>query len=320
LRIPADIYYRREDKFLNTFPHTILMTPPSLTAIDSQINSLPALPAIVSQIIAVTEDPESSANDLIQVVLPDQTMCGTILKVANSAFFGVPRGVSTIERAVVLLGHEEIKNIVIGKAIFSSFPKLSKANTNSVNLFWEHALTCGLAAKIIGEQLHLSPSELFIAGLIHDIGKLAMLMAYPNDYPILRDLSNPCNAEDSAEEQAKFAISHDKVGLQIAKKWQLPEQLAAAIGYHHCPQDAPSHKAYPLIVQVADILSLMYCHSDCMESSDVEKIFADFLPETSTMWQQNNLTWKTENFGLWYTMLQQQRENDRTILSAFSSE
>jgi hypothetical protein len=57
-----------------------------------------------------------------------------------------------------------------------------------------------------------------------------------------------------------------------------------------------------------------------MESSDVEKIFADFLPETSTMWQQNNLTWKTENFGLWYTMLQEQRENDRTILSAFSSE
>jgi hypothetical protein len=57
-----------------------------------------------------------------------------------------------------------------------------------------------------------------------------------------------------------------------------------------------------------------------MESSDVEKIFADFLPETSTMWRQNNLTWKTENFGLWYTMLQQQRENDRTILSAFSSE
>jgi HD-like signal output (HDOD) protein len=147
-----------------------------------------------------------------------------------------------------------------------------------------------------------------------------MLMAYPNDYPILRDLSNPCNAEDSTEEQAKFAISHDKVGLQIAKKWLLPEQLAVAIGYHHCPQDAPSHKAYPLIVQVADILSLMYCHSDCMESSDVEKIFADFLPETSTMWRQNNLTWKTENFGLWYTMLQQQRENDRTILSAFSSE
>lgn len=295
------------------------MTHPNLTAIDDQVNSLPALPTIVSKVIAVTEDPESSANDLMQTILPDQTMCSTILKVANSAFFGMSQGVSTIERAVVVLGQEEIKNIVIGKAIFSSFPQLSKENRNTVSLFWEHAFTCGLAAKIIGEHLHLPPSELFIAGLIHDIGKLAMLMAFPNEYPILRELSNPCNTNDSSEEHSQFAISHDKVGLQLAKKWLLPEQLVMAIGFHHSPQDAPNYKKYPIIVQVADILSLMYCHSNSMERVDVEKIFADFLPETSTMWQENDLAWKTENFGLWYEMLQQQRENDQEILSSFSS-
>ena len=94
------------------------MTHPYLVAIDNQINSLPALPTIVAQVIEVTADPESSAGDLMQVILPDQTMCSTILKVANSAFFGIPQGVSTIDRAVVVLGHEEIRNIVIGKAIF----------------------------------------------------------------------------------------------------------------------------------------------------------------------------------------------------------
>jgi HD-like signal output (HDOD) protein len=295
------------------------MTHPYLTAINSQINSLPALPAIVTKVMAVTANPESSANDLMQIILPDQTMCSTILKVANSAFFGIPRGVSTIERAVVVLGYEEIRNIVIGKAIFSSFPKLSKENGNTLNLFWEHAFTCGLASKIIGEHLHLPPSEFFIAGLIHDIGKLAMLMAFPHEYSILRELSNPNNLNDTAKEHAKFAISHDKVGLQLAKRWLLPEKLVMAIGYHHLPQEAPTHKEYPLIVQVADILSLIYCHSDSMKSHDVEKIFIDFLPETSAMWKENNLTWKTENFGLWFDLLQQQRENHQEILSAFSS-
>lgn len=294
------------------------MTHPYLTAIDNQINSLPALPAIVSQVIAVTADPESSASDLMQVILPDQTMCSTILKVANSAFFGIPRGVSTLERAVVVLGHEEIKNIVIGKAIFSSFPELSVENKNTISLFWEHAFTCGLTAKIIGEQLRLPASELFIAGLIHDIGKLAMLMALPNEYPILRDISNPCTTNDSSEEQAQFAISHDKVGLRLARRWLLPEQLAMAIGYHHSPQDAPSYKKYALIVQMADILSLMYCHSDGMERHDVEKIFGDFLHETSMLWADNALDWKAENFGSWYEMLQQQREKDQEVLGAFS--
>lgn len=295
------------------------MTHPYLAAIDNQVNSLPALPAIVSQVIAVTADPESSAKDLMEVILPDQTMCSTILKVANSAFFGIPRGVSTLERAVVVLGHEEIKNIIIGKAIFSSFPELSVENKNTISLFWEHAFTCGLAAKIIGEQLRLPASELFISGLIHDIGKLAMFMAFPNEYPILREISNPCMTNDSSEEQSQFAISHDKVGLQLARKWLLPEQLVVAIGYHHCPQEAPSHKKYALIVQMADILSLMYCHSDGMERCDVEKIFVDFLPETSMLWTENALAWKTEKFGLWYEMLQQQREKDQEILGAFSS-
>jgi putative nucleotidyltransferase with HDIG domain len=295
------------------------MTHPYLTAINSQISSLPALPAIVTKVMAVTANPESTANELMQVILPDQMMCSTILKVANSAFFGIPRGVSTIERAVVVLGYEEIRNIVIGKAIFSSLPRLSKENRNTISLFWEHAFTCGLASKIIAEHLHLPASEFFIAGLIHDIGKLAMLMAFPHEYSILRELSNPNNLNDSAEEQAKFAISHDKVGLQLAERWLLPEKLVMAIGYHHSPQEAPAHKEYPLIVQVADILSLIYCHSDCMKSHDVERIFADFLPETSTMWAENNLPWKTENFGLWFDLLQQQRENHQEILSAFSS-
>ncbi len=295
------------------------MTNTYLNAINARIESFPALPAIVAKVMAITANPESSANDLMQVILPDQAMCATILKVANSAFFGIPKEVGSIERAVVVLGYEEIKNIVIGKAIFASFPKTTKDSRYAIGLFWEHAFTCGLAAKIIGEDLLLSPSELFIAGLIHDIGKLAMFLAFPEQYPLLRELANHHLFDNMAEERKCFTMSHDQVGLQLAKKWLLPAQLAAAIGHHHAPQDAAVFRQYALIVQVADILSLMYCSMDTLKGRDVSKIFADFLPETAKLWQEIGLNWSENNLGLWFEKLKHSRETDQAILSIFTS-
>ncbi len=295
------------------------MTDQYLNSINSQIESFPALPAIVTKVMAVTANPESSANDLMQIILPDQAMCATILKVANSAFFGIPREVSTLERAVVVLGHQEIKNIVIGKAIFSAFPKMTKETRHSIGLFWEHTFTCGLAAKIIGEHLHFSPSEMFIAGLIHDIGKLAMFLTFPEQYPLLQELAGHPLFTDIAEEQKYFAMSHDQVGLKLAKKWLLPEQLVAAIGYHHAPQNAGAFRQYPLIVQIADILSLMYCSPESLKADDVSKMFADFLPETGKLWQEVGLEWNGDNLGFWFEGLKQSRQSDQAILSIFTS-
>jgi len=295
------------------------MSKENILAINTQIETFPALPAIVTKVMAVTANSESSASDLMEVILPDQSMCSAILKVANSAFFGVPRGVSTVERAVVVLGFEEIKNIIIGKAIFASFPQINKENRHTISLFWEHAFTCGLAAKIIAEGLHLSPSEFFIAGLIHDIGKLAMLMTFPHDYSILGEISNLSHFSITTEEQASFSISHDKVGLQLGHRWLLPEQLVMAMGYHHMPEKAPSHRSYPLIIQMADLLSLMYCTQEKLKSEDIAKIFDDFLPETSALWKKNGLKWNTRNLGIWYETLKQSCETDQGILTVFTS-
>lgn len=295
------------------------MTHPHTSVIHNQIEAFPPLPATVTKVLAVTSNPESTARDLMQAVIPDQTMCSAILKAANSAFFGIPREVSTIERAVVVLGYEEIRNIVIGKAVFSSLPKLSKESRQTVGVFWEHAFTCGLAAKIIAEHLRLSASEFFIDGLIHDIGKIAMLLAFPSEYSVLRDISTPDQGHYTTEEKNRFGISHDEAGLQLARRWLLPEQLMMAIGYHHVPQDAPACIESPLIIQVADVLSLIHSYSDSMEAKDVEKIFADFFPEISTLWQSNQLQWEPENLGVWFEKLVQNREDEQGVLSIFTS-
>lgn len=289
-----------------------------IIAIKAQIDTFPALPETVSRVMRVTADPGSSAEDLIRVILPDQSMCAAILKVANSAFFGVPREVGTIERAVVVLGYEEIRNIVIGKAVFTSFPKLKRESRTSARLFWKHAFTCGLAAKIISEHFRLSPSEFFIAGLIHDIGKLAMFITFPLDYPILRELARPGDYGNAvAEEKRVFGIGHDRVGLQLAEKWQLPPQLAAAVGYHHRPAEAAAFRNYPLIVQVADILALICGNADILRTEDAMKIFRDFFPETAVLWENNRLPWNIDNIGSWFEQLKISLNKDLSILNIF---
>lgn len=287
--------------------------------IETQINSFPALPLIVTKVMAVTADPESSAEDLMEVILPDQSMCATILKIANSAFFGIPREVSTMERALMVLGFEEVRNIVIGKALFGAFPKLGKEFQESVTLFWQHAFTCGLTAKIMGETMSISPSELFVAGLIHDIGKLAMLTLFGDKYPLLRELTEPGRSDSAAEELADFKTSHDRVGLRLANRWLLPEKLTMAIGHHHCPGDAPSLKQFPILIQTADILSLMYCSPEFFGAEDAMKIFEDFLPETRDLWAENDLKWDIGNIGTWYNSLAERFEQDQAILDIFTS-
>lgn len=285
-------------------------------AIKAQLDAFPALPATVGNVMTVIADPQSRASDLMRAILPDQSMCTAILKVANSAFFGIPQQVGTLERAVVVLGYEEIRSIVIGKAIFAAFPKMNDETRTSVRYFWEHAFTCGLAAKIIGEHLHLSPSELFISGLIHDIGKVAMFMTFPHEYPTLRD-ARPGKA--ALVEERLFAVRHDQVGLQLAEKWLLPQQLVSAIGYHHRPGEAPSCRQYPVIVQVADVLALMYGNADIVRTEDVIRIFNDFLPETAGLWEDSGLSWDSAQLGSWFNQLTQSREKDAGIFNIFAN-
>ena len=295
------------------------MTQSHSAALLKQIDSFPALPMTVTKVMAVTGNPESSAHDLMKAILPDPSMCAAILKIANSAFFGMPGEVSTIEKAVVVLGFDEIHNIVIGKAVFASFQALNRNNRHSIQAFWEHSFTCGLAAKILAEHLAYSPSEFFIAGLIHDIGKLAMLITFPHDYSPLLQLSEPNQFCSIIKENEIFSISHDEIGKRLLRRWLFPEPLIMAIGYHHSPQMAPVHKIFPLIVQMADILSLIYCSPEKLTADDVTTIFKDFLPENLQMWKNNNLPWELEKIGLWYNELIESRQKDGAILDIFTS-
>ena len=295
------------------------MTNRNFSAIINQIESFPALPLTVNRVMAVAGNPESSARDMMQAIIADQAMCSTVLKIANSAFFGLPRQVASIDKAVVVLGFDEIRNIVLAKAVFSSFQKLSKNNKEGITLFWEHSFTCALAAKIMAEHLGFSASEFFIAGLLHDIGKLALLISFPFDYQLLAEPLEANTLRTTGREFELYQTSHDKVGMLLLRRWMLPEQLLMATGFHHQPNLAPSQPIFPIVIQLADMLALLHYSPDQLQPEDVVTIFADFLPECTSLWQANGLPWDPQQVGLWFARLIDSRQNDQAILDILIS-
>lgn len=295
------------------------MPNPKTLSIFNYIDSFPSLPATVSKVMAVTASPESSAEDLMEAILPDQSMCITLLKIANSAFFGLPRQVSSLEKAVMVLGFAEVRNIVLGKAVFNSFQGFNSSNKEAITLFWKHSFTCGLAAKIIAQKQGLSPSELFVAGLIHDIGKLAMLLTFPREYSDIIELSGPLQFRSYLEEQNKFSISHDDVGMRLLQRWLFPERLTMAIGYHHRPDEAPDHALFPIIIQMADILSLLLYNPDGVSSNEIIPVIEDFHPEIIAQWKRYSISWSQADIVTWFEELQESHIRDSAILDTLSA-
>ncbi len=295
------------------------MSQENLDAIYRQIDEFPSLPTVVSRVLQVTSDAESSANQLMQAILPDQSMCATILKIANSAFFGLPRKVSTLEKAVMVLGFNEIRNIVLGKSVFNSFKQLNGDNKKNIEQFWSHSFSCGLAAKILAERVNLPSSELFIAGLIHDIGKLAMLISFPNLYSSLMKITNENPLSSCENEQELFMIAHDEVAQNILKRWLFPQSLVIAVGFHHHPVEAPAHNLLSSTVQIADILAHITNNGDGISNIEFKSIMLNLRADLFDLWTDLDLPCSAEEVKTWVTLLKESQLRDVGILAAFSS-
>ncbi len=226
----------------------------------ARIESMPTLPAVALRVMEVTADPKSSANDLMGIISPDVSLTTKILKIANSPFYGLTREISSLKHAVTVLGFKEIRNLVISTVAFESFKNLKQNGKFDINKFWRHSFYCALAAKTIAADLKNGSNDLFVAGLVHDIGKLAMYVTFPDEFMMQVEIMSPMKMKFTTFEAEKdiFGMTHDEVGMKLLKKWMFPESLLTAVGYHHHPQDADKKSPFPIIVHVADILTHVY--------------------------------------------------------------
>lgn len=286
--------------------------------IKQHIDSFPVLPVTVMRLMAVTSNSASSAQDVVDVILTDQSLCLTVLKISNSVLFGRPHKVETIRMAVSVLGFNEVKQIALAKALINSFSKIAKQHKANIDKFWEHSFVCGMVARIMAEDLNVAPDVAFMGGLIHDIGKLVMLETFADDYA--QDWILACSGQDMlADELRMFSFTHDTVGGHLLRKWLFPETLIAAVEAHHCPDKATAGKRFAALIQLADLLAYYCCNQQLLGKDDISTVIYRSLPEIQSQWQSNGLSWESDTVTVWFDWLLNNYEQGCNLKEAFSS-
>ncbi|MGV6815523.1 MAG: HDOD domain-containing protein [Phycisphaerales bacterium] len=229
-----------------------------------EISHIATLPEVTLKIIELVEDPSSSAQDLHEVISNDPALCSRILKVVNSSFYGLPGQIASINRAIVMLGLNAVKNIAIAASLTKLFRGGELTPFFSAKELWEHSNAVAIASKMISDRLGMGlGDEAYLAGLIHDIG-IMVEMQY--DRSELIDALDRCNADGSGKpsvslletEEEVFGANHQDFGKGLCEKWKFPTPFVAAAGFHHNPTEAPSEaRKIVYVVHAADIIASM---------------------------------------------------------------
>lgn len=229
------------------------ITPKELIA---NLGDLPPLPQVAAQVLRIAADPDASTDELQRVISTDQALTAQILKIANSAMFGMMREVRTLTQAIMTLGFNTIKSVVIA----SSAKNLYSRGTAGLQerLMWEHALLSALAARAYARQLRPSRAEeAFLGALMHDIGKSVLGLKYPERYSqLIRSVYN--GQGDGMElELEVFGFDHAMVGEALLVNWNLAHALEQAVRWHHDPAQAePDHRDLVALVAMGNQLAL----------------------------------------------------------------
>jgi len=223
----------------------------------SQMESLPSLPSLYIELLNALDSPNPSIEKVAKVISKDVAMTVRILQLVNSAFFGLCRNVSSPTQAVTFLGLETIKALVLTVKVFSQFDIQNMKNF-SIEEYWRHSMLVGARAKEIArlqESEQLMIESTFMAGLLHDVGKLVLATNLSGKYDEVMGLSCQTGVPIERVELEKFGATHAELGSYLLGIWGLPDQIVEAVAFHHNPVKCPELSFLPLTaVHVANAL------------------------------------------------------------------
>ncbi|MDQ7779473.1 MAG: HDOD domain-containing protein [Planctomycetota bacterium] len=233
----------------------VLPTQDRLKRVVDKIMGLPTLPTILQNINKLMMNPKTSAKEVAQLVSNDPAITAKILRVVNSSFYGFPNRINTVTHAIVILGFNTIKSIVLSTSIFDVFKKSPTATLFDREAFWRHSIACGAAAKVLAKRAGFTVlEEFFIAGLLHDVGKIVIDQHVHEDFVKIMETCMSKSLLMIEAEQEVLGTTHAEVGSWLCQKWNLAKGLVECLGCHHNPplaSDSPKHVA---IIHIADIL------------------------------------------------------------------
>ena len=195
------------------------MAAADLKRVIARVEDLPTLPRTVLRITELVNDPRAAAKDLSIVITDDQVLTARLLKLVNSSFYAFPRRVSTVTQATVLVGFDAIRNLLITTSVLDLFPARSAKVRREQELLWDHSLGCAIGAKAIGTFLrHEKLEELFVAGLLHDIGKIVTMTMLPEQFERITDRVIQDRLLISAAEAEILGCTHADIGRLLAQR------------------------------------------------------------------------------------------------------
>ena len=219
------------------------------------VAKLASLPEVCVRVNEMVDDPHSSAAEIGHVISRDTALTSQLLRIANSAFFNFPSKISTISRAITVIGERELRYLVLALSAVRSFSKISIELTNMAS-FWRHSVYCGAVARLLAERCHVLHGErLFVAGLLHDIGFLVLLHRVPELESVALQRAHDGNEELFAVEEELLGCDHAKVGKELLQQWGLPSVLCETVACHHNIQAAEETRLDAAILHISDVIA-----------------------------------------------------------------
>mgnify|MGYP005844506439 CR=1 FL=1 len=264
-----------------------------------EVKNLPTLPGIVAKLTRMADDPDTTTEQMGKVISKDHILAAKLLKLVNSAFYGFPQKISSLSSAIILLGFNVIKSLIISASIFELM------EGSDVEL-WEHSLGTAVVASTLAKRLGINdPEEVSTAGLIHDIGKVAVKMELPEQYDEILNIVDMKKISMVEAERLVLGLDHGEVGGWLAKSWLLPKKLVEPIACHHSPKNAKEEPLATAILHFSDILirGLGYGHGADIWVPPLSKVAWEKLGLTATdldeiLEEVDEKLWDVKGFSL----------------------
>ncbi len=242
------------------------------------LGQIPTMPTIAAKVMQIVNDPHSSAEDVAKFISRDVALTSKVLRLANSAFYGIPRTISSVNSAIVILGFNTIRSLVLSASVLKVFPQKPGLVRFDRKAFWKHSFMVGIASRMLAQIYRrkklVDMETAFSAGLLHDIGKIILEQFSNEDYLPVLNASKEKMLPLVMVEKSMLGMSHADVSGMLVDKWQMPNELKGPIVFHHSPLEDKGGLDMACIVHYANHL----CHlkgSGCM----AEETYAPLVKE-----------------------------------------
>lgn len=252
--------------------------------IQGYIDRMPSLSTTVTKVLEVCNSPNTSANDLNRVISLDPVLTGHVLKLINSAYYSLPNQISSLARATIMLGLNTVKNLALSTAVVGALGKKSSFKTLPMDAFWAHSICVGVTSKALAVARGVptaSREEYFVAGMLHDLGKIPLNTCFAQEYGQALQLAALEQGPLLRAEQLLVGVDHGVAGRLIGEKWRLSAAIIEALALHHDPAQASSDAHGDLVATVA----LANLYANIYEVGSAGDLFPDsaFLMTTLDM-------------------------------------